>query len=160
MKTTNMIVNGTINANLDTFIIPNSASLVTDWMTPSQQERMTKKAEKISAVAGCGFDAANDKLVQLWFVGMGSENLVDHATMAEDENGNQYVLCADIERLPETLFRGHKEGDVIEVPLPATCKGEDGNIEVVLNAKIKLNQRDYRYRRFGNFEEVLAQVTA
>lgn len=160
MKTTNMIVNGTINATLEAFIIPNSANLVTDWMIPSQQERMAEKAKKISAVAGCGFDATSDKLVQLWFVGMGSENLVDHATMAEDENGNEYVLCADIERLPEAVFRGHKEGDVIEVPLPATCKGKSGNIEVVINAKIKLNQRDYRYRRFGNFEEVLAQVTA
>lgn len=156
----NTIVNGVINGNLEAFIIPNKATAAEDWLIPSQREKMMARGKEIAELSGKEFDAATDKLVQLWFVGMGSENLVDHGAMVEDEAGNKYVLTARIEHLPVSLFAGHKEGETIELRLPATCRRQGESIDVILNVNVKLNQHDYRYRRFGAFEDVLQSVVA
>ena len=80
-----------------------------------------------------------------------------------DTNGkNRRLNGHDFEYLPATLFFGMREGDQIQLTLPITQRhrGKDDTMEILVNATVTLNQLGYRYRGFGKFEDVLANVVA
>ena len=70
--------------------------------------------------------------------------------------------------IPADLLKDLKEGDSVDILLPVYCESiesiyddskKDGMYQAVLNAHITAAQKKYRYRRFGNFEDVLIHVT-
>ncbi|MCM1440210.1 MAG: hypothetical protein NC131_13555 [Roseburia sp.] len=157
----NKIINNVLEGNLEVFIIPNEGGLVTKWLSESVQKSMTEDINAIAELSGFEFDPKKDVLVQLWFCGMECENLVDHFVHAEDEDGNKVMFRAgNIGNLPAKIFDGKKEGDTIDITFPVTVfnRGEDIEKEITVKATVTLAQTKYRYRRFGNFEEVLKQV--
>ena len=118
----------------------------------------------------------------------GSENLQDHGFHVGIDGYNYYFGAGIVPSfLPPVIFDGKKEGDVISVTIPLKPnrtydlpieemldmdrkemrshvvffdeEGEGGNgPEVFITFNIRLNQRDYRYRSFGDFEDVVARV--
>lgn len=105
-----------------------------------------------------------EKWVQVWYCTPNSSNtnwydhLIDGYTELEGwEPVSQY--------LPKSLFEGKKEGDVVTFTLPICRKAWRARVD--LEARIEYNdikvsltlcQTKYRYRNFGNFEDVLKRV--
>ena len=85
-----------------------------------------------------------DKMVQLWMSGGTSDNWQDHGIPNTIPGTDEDYLPT---YWPARCFEGMKEGD----SLTLTINGH----EVTFLA----NQLDYRYKRFGAFEEALAYVT-
>lgn len=101
-----------------------------------------------------GKEYLEENQVEVWATGgENGENWGDHG-MAKDELRNfQFGTRASghfPSFFPESFFKNKKEGDTIFLQI------EDTNIVF----ELKLNQNDYRYSRFGNFENVLEFVTA
>ena len=114
-------------------------------------------------------DFKNESWVQIWFVTPTEEdsNWCAHTINGYEElNGWRPIS----EYLPKFLFEGHKEGDCITINLPIhkwlendKCKliGCDGyylEASATIKVQLQLAQQKYRYRRFGNFEDVLTRV--
>lgn len=157
----NKIIDNVLEGNLEVFIIPNKGGLVTNWLSESTQKRMIKDITEIAELNGKEFDPDKDPLVQLWFTGMGCDNLVDHYLHAETEDSKRiYMRASNLGHLPASFFEGKKEGDEIDLVFPATCEvaDTDDEIDITVKAKVTLAQTKYRYRNFGNFEDVLRQV--
>jgi hypothetical protein len=76
--------------------------------------------------------------------------------------------------LPETMFSGAKENDVITCTMPVIIssyhKTEEDFLKnsvffeeieyMLVKINFTLKQREYRYRHFGNFEDVYKMVCA
>lgn len=158
----NKIVNGVLEGNLDVFIIPNKGGLVSNWLGESTQKKLIRDINAIAELNGFEFDPEKDPLVQLWFCGMDCDNLIDHYCHVEDEDGNRYMFRANnLSHLPVSIFKDHQEGDTIELSFPASieARGDEGQAkEITVKTHVTLKQLDYRYSRFGRFEEVLKQV--
>lgn len=157
-----------VDGSFEIFVVPNKAMKVEDFFFEEQRERTIREMTEIAEMNGKMFDPQDDKLVQLWWVGMGSENLCDHGAHCEVD-GFEYRFRPDnIQRLPKSFFMGLAEGDTFELKIPARFVGyrKDANgtetrgTNAIINATVKLNQGDYRYRRFGSFEEVVESVSA
>lgn len=154
----NKINNNVLEGTLEVFIIPNQGGLVTSWMS---KDNIIKKINGVAELSGFEFDPEKDPIVQLWFCGMECDNLVDHYIHAEDENGNKvYFRAGNIGHLPAKIFEGKKEGDSIDLVFPATvfCRENDSETDITVKTTVTLAQKKYRYRNFGNFEEVLKKV--
>ena len=141
-------------ANVEAFIVPNKALVVSDFLFDvDDREAAYKLLARINEVH---YEPSEDKLVEFWYVSpeLGSENLVDHGFKI---NG-QYCNCDyDIGRyLPYSMVKDHKEGDTIDVIWPYD-DGSDVMKFILMHVTFK--QSSYRYARFGKFEEVLEQVT-
>ena len=144
----------------DVFIIPNSLSKVKDFYDfakPKQYEML----KDVLGTNGYEYDPEEEILVETWAVGKNVEcdNLHDHGFTVKI-NGKEYFLRFPGRYLPYSLFKGKKEGDVIELRIPVAVGVRHSKAPVVqqtimLNTKMKLNQSSYRYARFGTFEETL-----
>jgi hypothetical protein len=154
------IKNG-IDFDADIFIIPNSASMIKDFFNPEDQ---LKKMNAVCGVNGITFDPENDFIIETWYVAdqLCCENIADHDIYFNDEDGNECTLISDPGRfLPAKLFESHKEGETITVSLPmGLIKNYHEEHDVVVKVHMTLNQGEYRYRRFGDFENVLDDVIA
>ena len=152
------ITNRTLEFNADAFIIPNSFS------TKCGEFGRFDYFKQIYDANDFGEIKPDDGLVQLWYVvpDLESENFIDHSGKCLDEMGNKIHIRPRIDILPASIFAEYKEGDVIDINVPYTYNYEDDMIsdirEYMLKMHVKLNQSDYRYRRFGKFEEVLPKV--
>ena len=161
MTITNKMV---VKAKAAMFIIPNRACLVMDYL--GSPERAIKAAESLCAANHTTFNADHDRLVQTWIVAeedLGTENLGDHGFRVEI-NGIMYHCNIGDRRhtnIPQILLKDKKEDEWITLILP-DCKGEcrddENEITFDLELSVQLKQLDYRYRRFGRFEEVLEAV--
>lgn len=156
----NKITNNVLEGNLEVFIIPNQGGLITNWLSESVQNEFKKNIGEIAELSGREFNPETDKIVQLWFTGMDCDNMVDHYAWAEDENGNKLSFRAsNIGHLPASFFDGKKEGDTIDISFPVRAyDSADRATDITVKAHVTLAQSKYRYRRFGNFEDVLAKV--
>jgi hypothetical protein len=93
------------------------------------------------------------KWIQLWFVDpeeakiTGDSNLKDHGSfsMVPEISNGEYTLLQ--ENFPAFLFKDKCEGDVVEFTL---CG---------VSFKVTLKQCEYRYARFGKFEDAFRHVT-
>lgn len=167
MGTTNNLINATINC--DCFIVPNAATRADQRYSMGIQ--LAKKAAEIAANNGFEYNEATDKFVQMWWTNSDiSDNFQDHGFNVHHE-GKIYRFGHDIilDYIPETFFRDHKEGDILPITIRLkpnwyTTENDKRNIqeddlpEFNVTFNLKLNQLDYRYRRFGTFEEVLKAV--
>ena len=134
--------NTVFNGNI--FIIPNDAFKSTEHSYDKLCERWNKNmTHQVQP---------GEELIQIWACTPGSEN--SNWAAHNDYPGCEHRDCNDpLQRetrfpsyFPKSLFDGKKEGDTIEVEFL-------GNTYV-----LTLNQRGYRYRSFGNFEDVLKMV--
>jgi hypothetical protein len=105
----------------------------------------------------------------VWFVTPGSEdsNWYCHTINGYEELKGWKPIS---EYLPKSLFEGHKEGDCITINLPIHKWLENDKYELIgcdryyleasatIKVQLQLAQQKYRYRRFGNFEDVLTRV--
>ena len=164
--------------NCDTFIVPNNASKISGYMWG--QENLTKRTNEIYNLNGIEFNPAEDHMLQLWMTNDQCENLNDHTFYIFDDVYH-YTFRLD-STLPAILFKDKKEGDVVDVvvtlkPISRIKVIGTDNIsrkdseriwyddknspeapvfEITFN--LKLNQSNYRYRRFGKFEDVYNMV--
>lgn len=130
-KENNMLVQQKENVYGSVFIIPNNTSTISDFYS---REALEAHFQNLGIEVG-----EDDELVQLWFTSKDSENWADHG---HPTFGNQWVS-----QLPAKLFENLKEGDHITL----SWKG--------VKVDLALNQRSFRYRRFGAFETVLSTVS-
>ena len=148
------------------FVIPNGAGYCHNFLLDSYKERYTRYCTDLCQQKGLIFDPDNDPLVQVWFGSddLGSDNLEAHGFWAEDENYSfRYGY------LPLPLIKDIKEGDTMdlefEIEKEMVREGEKHKyIEYGEKDRIKLHitfdQRSYRYRNFGNFEDVVRKVVS
>jgi hypothetical protein len=141
------------------FIVPNRAGPADDseWGAMWLRDNNETAKKMDLAINGVPVDfKPDDVLVQLWWTGSGSENWSRHSlpsclncTKADIERlkAGKYVGNM-VEYLPLRLIKDFKEGDTF------TVEANGKKVTVICN------QKDYRYRDYGNFEEVLKQVTA
>lgn len=129
------------NINAEAFIIPNSLEF-------------NKKTGEVE--------------VQLWFVAptetddcYESDNICDHGVILKDgsEDGLWVRPNAYFQMVPIKNFIGKKEGDVVIIDAPVSADRKNpGNEDAILRMECTLNQKSYRYRRFGTFDEVLDKL--
>lgn len=159
----NKLVNGVVKCNADIFVIPNMASLAKDRLFNS--EKIVETFRNLAEMNQLQYDPDNDKLVQLWYTSeddLATSNLKDHGGHVENEDGTLYTikLANDLGRLPESFFRGKTEGETINIKIPAWAytRSSDKRMDIILDMTLTLNQHDYRYSNFGNFEDVVKYV--
>ena len=143
------------------FIIPNSLMCVKDILVPSHHDDVLKFVTSISELNGLNIaDPENEQLVQIWWSSesLNSENISDHGISVEGVALNM----GGIAHVPVSLFSGKKEGDIITLNFEKECYIIPSNfklhIPVEFQWKVRLSQLDYRYSRFGPFEECLAKL--
>ena len=126
--------------NVGMFIIPNSGMNIKYSWDPDQAKRLCQNF-------GIPVND-NDDLFQVWFHGLGRDNLTDHGIPKEYrrilgiEGDEMWNICAP-SHVPFSAFENVKEGDVVTFINPNGVK-----------VNVKCEQLPYRYRDFGCFEIV------
>jgi len=121
------------------FIVPNALHPVSD----RKELKFDTTCERIEEVYNVKLED-EDLLVQLWTLDPkdgtdGGNNFECHGV--QRDRNKRFPYCG-----PAKLFAGKKEGDTV------TFTGCYGTFEVTLR------QKGYRYERFGEFHEVLADL--
>ena len=153
----------TIKGKCDAFIVPNNGGMI-KTLIGSAQERETEHLNKLCEANGTDFDPEKDTFIQMWFVGeddFACTNMQDHSCHCEVE-GKGYVFNISYFWYPTKLFNG-KEGDTVHVTFPEISLYEKrtdktSKIKADIELDITLKQTAYRYKSFGNYEDVLTQV--
>lgn len=165
--------------NTACFVIPNGAGYCHEFVINSQVERYIRYCTDLCAQKGINFDPDNDPIVQVWFASdydeklgndylkednLGSDNLEAHGFWTDDANYSfRYGY------LPLPLIKDIKEGDTMDLEFEVEKEiiregskrkyldyGEKDRIKL----HITFDQRSYRYRNFGNFEDVVRKVVS
>lgn len=157
-----------ISTKASLFIVPNKASLAEKTMNPLT--RIEKQIE-IAELNGSVYDKYSDHLINVWIHAddvIKSDNITDHGISVIIDDKKYRIRC-DCRFLSEHILRGHKEGDVINLKLPAYIvdaeyddedeEDDEMREEIILDMQVGLNQLDFRYKSFGPIEEVLEYVT-
>lgn len=163
--------------NVACFVIPNAAGYCKQFLLDSYKERYERYCTDLCAQKGIKFDPDNDPLVQVWFVSdydgndpidylkednLKSNNLEAHGFWVEDADYSfRYGY------LPLPLIKDIKEGDTMDLEFEVEKEmvregkkrkylayGERDRIKL----HVTFDQRSYRYRNFGNFEDVVRKV--
>ena len=142
----------TIHLNADMFIIPNSVCTIDEYFISSFQKKMLDNC-KINGLV----ESPKEKMVQIWLTNELSDNIGCHGIKV---NGKRYSVNCDC--IPYSLIKNAKEGDVITVNFLGYEKDEElNNVKtVVFEMNLKCNQKEYRYRSFGSFDEILNRLVA
>ena len=146
-----------VKASGKVFIIPNSAPLASELMVKPKEAY--EDAKKMLAASGIEQRYKDDAiLVEVWIVSedLNTENLNCHNGRYVGEDGKRHIIDGVGPYIPYEIFEGKREGDVVDVVYPSTMSRMDG---VELNLQLTLAQKEYRYRNFGDFEDVLRKVT-
>ena len=144
----NATKNSINHATGDVFIVPNYARRFGDITFESVINRCKKVADENGITV-----TENSKFIEVWIVSkkdLKTDNLCDHGAHVLLD-GEEVVIHPRISYIPEELFQGKKEGDHV------TVKFTDNDIPFEID--LRLSQKEYRYARFGTFEEVLEVVT-
>lgn len=151
-----------IEANASAFIIPNHASLASEFCDP---DSMKRRAQEICDLNNMPYDPESDHLIQIWIHSdkdLDTDNLEDHGgtVMIDGEPIGFYCSCGMI---PETFFKGHREGDVIDIKLLANNEKSRRMLvnmkPMILHLHLTLQQQGYRYHHLGEFQDALRLVT-
>ena len=142
-----------INATGDIFIIPNHGGAVSGYWLESTRREIIEIA-KLN-----GLEDFNEtcNAFEVWISSddLSTENLNCHG----GRFGNDRIECR-CSLLPAVLFENVKEGDSIEINLPAAiCSRDEHEPEdIIVKITLTAKQLEYRYRSFGRFEEVFQKV--
>lgn len=143
----------------DLFIIPNTASKAANFM--SMAETRKNEMEQLCKANGLVFDP-EDPLVQIWVTNDDVENFQDHHPRFI-MGGKVYEYNLQT-RLPYSILKNIKEGETFDITIPVKGRPVDldedtkSPVETEINFKLTAKQTEYRYRRFGKFEECLRMV--
>ena len=155
-------VNGVyeIHANAEVFVIPNSANKVSEYTFRSVIDNAHRMCENL----GMEFDEKNDKLAQFWTSSddLDTENLSCHGFSFEVDGQEVYSEYIP-ECIPVKIYKDIKEGESREVIYEFEghiYEPKSSRVPVRLVLNVTAAQSKYRYRRFGNFEDVLEDVGA
>lgn len=150
--------NGIIKmTDVEAFIIPNGAYMLSDILVPSVRKTRLDKLNKVASASG--LEPVNpdvDKLVDLWYVSKeaGSDNLNNHGFAIDESTvpriNLNYFDLHEISALPVKWLSGLKENDSIDFVI----EHNDYKIE----CHITMTQLKYRYRDRGAFEKALASL--
>lgn len=131
---------------LDAFIVPNGPSSLLP-ANPCFKSSMEKIQEiGIEPVVG-------EEMIEVWILSRDrheegkDSNLTDHGWFELGSQANAFSTEYAPGILPYRVLKDVKEGDSIDL---VSKSGQKINL--------RFNQADYRYRRFGKFEEVTEQV--
>ena len=153
--------NGTevIEASGIGFVIPNSAGHKNSYFDKGKHSFMPiVEANSINLTD-------DDYIIQVWGASeeLESDNLTAHG-FRFIEDGKKCWYSPRMELLPASIFAGKKEGDTVTFDVPMMGLDEEGDftdkVVAVLRFHMTLNQHEYRYRSFGNFEDVVKRVCA
>lgn len=160
------IVNNVLKFRTDGFIVPNHADRICDndyWQNKCQS--FIDYLNKVCQMNGySGLNINRDHIVDVWLSSkdqLKSENLSDHgATIIGEDCQDQHIQLYSIHWIPDKILYGHCEGDeiTIKVPFNPTDFHHPELGDVVIEMKVRLAQTEYRYKRFGHFEDVLDRV--
>lgn len=143
-----------ISAKASAFIVPNPACPIKKCM---DRKGLISRMKDICDLNGVAFNE-NDRLIEMWFHSeeLNTENLIDHGGSIEDSEGNVKRIYVQGIYIPESIIRNCKEGDTITYKM----RGSIGNPkeDLILELELTLQQKGYRYSRYGNFEKVLASL--
>lgn len=150
------INNGIIEANGDMFIIPNS------FIRLSEEDKESRLSVQVRDIfSHYNMTPEDDELMtQVWIVAkddLGTENLTDHGCHFMDEDERKYA-SPHISIIPTRIFEDKKEGDIVDVQFKHHQSDPEFECEFILH--LRLAQSEYRYRRFGQFEEVFEKLKA
>ena len=146
------------------FIIPNHSGVCTDFLFSA--DRYTEEMRKYAELNGFELDPEKTKLIQVWWhshEGFATDNMYRHSCSVVDSDGNEYRWGIDTpEYMTYDMLKDHKEGEVITIKVPIWIGDKDTRRreakEAIAELELELNQLDYRYCRFGRFEEALKYV--
>ena len=164
-----------VEGSADMFIVPNGTCTFRSLKENAEKDdfymRHFNKYKEISELNNSELDLS-DKPIQLWFVGEDDfrcENMQDHTSHITAEDGTKYTFRVTYGALPSKMIN-IKEGETVDVKFPITLtKGynrnepipeEDETVNATLLLHLTANQLEYRYRRFGKFEETIDYVVA
>lgn len=146
-----------IEFNAEAFIVPNHAGKLKDFWSKSTSEQVKEIATNVLG----NKPVEDETYVQMWYVAkdIGCDNLVDHGANVEID-GEKHIIGLRSCYLPYTLLRDKIEGDTVDVTFTNYARGLDDEpgYGIPITMHVTLNQKDYRYRRFGEFQEVLRGV--
>lgn len=130
------VVKGTLS--VDGFIVPNA-------LLNLASEFNKRTAEYVNAISATSEKPTSEYGVQVWCVSENSDNVGDHGFGVDGK-----WIRPRINVLPANLFFDKKEGDNIEF----RYRDDESELTIIM----RLNQADYRYARFGKFEDVFEQL--
>lgn len=136
--------------DIDLFIVPNRGIRLEGF---KHHESTYKKYSDLLSINNLEVDD-NQIFFEIWAVDkkvLKSKNLADHGFNYNDNNFSMQVRC-----LPAEIFKNSKEGDTVEMTIPI-CNADGTSLYMKVN--FRLAQTEYRYARFGHFEDVLDDVT-
>lgn len=135
----------------DIFIVPNRYCKISDYDHLNSRKNFFYQVGKLNNVP---IDS-NTKLIQTWVCSELSDNFSDHYPHIKYD-GKKISVRILSDMVPYEMLKDKKEGDIFKYTYPITTDYEDEEIKGVVELTLKCNQYDYRYRRFGNFEEALS----
>lgn len=149
-----------IAANGGVFIIPNGLARLSGDYREKDRRAFYEQCRLIDDEGEHELPTATGKLVELWYEAVSDldcDNIVDHGFNIE-LNGERVHLQPEssMTLMPIDIFLGKKEGDIVTIRVPLRKNFEDAATTLTLS--MRLAQKDYRYRRFGTFEEVLLWI--
>ena len=156
---------GTQLRNIGMFVVPNPSSKADGYYVESFRRRCHEINRHNNA-------PENDNMIQSWFFaddsvisGEHCDNCAAHGWIETDENGKRtgYRLMAEV--IPYHVAQKVHEGEAVQITLPVieTDMGDDYDDSVKhepewVTFNVKAEQLPYRYRRFGNYEDVVRYV--
>ena len=162
------MINKTYNAAV--FVIPNAAGYCRQFWLKSVGKRVEKYSKDLCSQKGIEFDPEHDKVVQVWFVSKYNEDL-GNDYLKEDNLGSGDMSSHGFRMdgkhydfrysyLPYPLIKDVKEGDTMDLEFEVETRDIDDNIctSDMIKLHITFDQHSYRYRSFGNFEDVVRKV--
>ena len=155
--------------NAAVFVIPNAAGYCRQFWLKSVGERVEKYSKDLCSQKGIEFDPEHDKVVQVWFTSKYNEDLKNDY-LKEDNLGSGDMSSHGFRMdgkfyyfkysyLPYPLIKDVKEGDTMDLEFEVSTVDEDDNRTYeTIKLHITFDQHSYRYRNFGNFEDVVRRV--
>ena len=155
--------------NAACFVVPNAAGYCRQFWLKSIRERVEKYSKALCSQKGIEFDPEHDKVVQVWFVSrydedLGNDYLKENNLNSSDMSSHGFRMDGKHYNfrychLPYPLIKDVKEGDTIDLEFGVSTKDEDDNRTYdTIKLHVTFDQRSYRYRSFGNFEDVVRKV--
>jgi hypothetical protein len=145
-----------INLNVTSFVIPNTASKMTEF---HGKELYFKNIHELNNIEY----NENNKIVQLWSYNheeLKCDNIGNHKFKLEIDGITETMFMVDLTWIPYELIKDCKEGDVVTFKFPYMTHDihDVTSINMIFNINMKCQQAESRYRRFGNFEDVVKSV--
>lgn len=151
------VENGILEVTGDVFVIPNCAVTTKKCEGNPRRERYQKEMESLLAASGVASPFGEEIVMfESWIVledDLDTDNLADHPGHFIGTDGKEHSTGHILNYLPAALFEGKVEGDVVDIKIPIGLFKFNPDFSVILH--LTLDQKNYRYRSFGNFENAL-----